>query len=304
MSEAQWIAEPPILGWQQRFQVSSRLFRTRSAYQQIEVWDTAPFGRTLLLDGVVQTSERDEFIYHEMLAHVPLLAHPNPQRVLIIGGGDGGCLRRVLEHPVREVVQVEIDAAVVEASLKWLPGISGGAYDDPRAQLIIGDGFAFLEETGQAFDVILIDSTDPVGAAIPLFTDRFYKAAARRLRRGGLLVTQSGSPLLMAAELTRVVRLLETIFQRTSVYLANIPSYPAVLWSFTAASQTADPRGASPSRVAQRCAERAIRPSYYTPELQRAAFALPSFLKQSLGEPGPDGIAAPIRSVSRVPTIG
>ncbi|MBI4494245.1 MAG: polyamine aminopropyltransferase [Chloroflexi bacterium] len=301
MSDATWLAELPRHGWQQRFQTLGHLFEARSEYQRIEVWQTVPFGRTLVLDGAVQTTEQDEFIYHEMLVHVPLCTHPRPERVLIIGGGDGGCLRRVLQHPVREAVQVEIDAAVVEVSRRWLPSISAGAYDDPRARLVIGDGLAYLEAGGEAFDVILVDSTDPVGPATLLFGERFYRAAAARLRRNGLLAAQSGSPLLQLNELRQAVAALEAIFARVGVYLANIPSYPAVLWSFALASATVDPARLSPARAARRLAEQGITPRYYTPALQRAAFALPSFLKRLLEERAASVSDAPIRALSGQP---
>ncbi|MBI4492547.1 MAG: polyamine aminopropyltransferase [Chloroflexi bacterium] len=291
-----------MCGWQQRFQALERLFAANSAYQQIEVWETMPFGRTLVLDGAVQTTEQDEFIYHEMLAHIPLCAHPRPERVLIIGGGDGGCLRRVLQHPVREAVQVEIDALVVEASRHWLPDISAGAYDDPRARSIIGDGLAYLEAGGEGFDVILVDSTDPVGPATLLFGERFYRAAAARLRRNGLLAVQSGSPLLQLNELRGAIASLEAVFARVGVYLASIPSYPAVLWSFALASATLDPARVSVARAARRLEERGITPRYYTPGLQRAAFALPAFLKRLLEERAASVSEAPIRALSGQPT--
>lgn len=297
MSDAAWLAEPPLLGWQQRFRVRDRLFDQRSAYQRIEIWDTVPFGRALLLDGAVQTTQQDEFIYHEMLVHIPLVAHPNPRRVLVVGGGDGGCLRRVLEHSVREVVQVEIDGQVVAACRQWLPDISAGAYDDPRCTLIIEDAVNYLEGPGGAFDVILVDSTDPVGVAVPLFTERFYRAAVKRLALGGLLATQSGSPLLMAGELGRVVRLLAVHFVDVGVYLANIPSYPGVMWSFCLAGLSSAASRKSPTSAVSGKGRRAIEGRYYTPELQQAAFALPTFLQHLIREPAYGAATAPVCAV-------
>lgn len=297
MTDSGWLAEPPLSGWQQRIQATACLHDEQSAYQRIQVWETVPFGRALVLDGAIQTTQQDEFIYHEMLAYLPLLAHPEPRSVLVVGGGDGGCLRRVLEHPVERVVQVEIDRAVVDACLRWLPDISAGAFDDPRAELVIADAMAYLDQAGESFDVILVDSTDPVGAATPLFTERFYRAAARRLRPEGLLVTQSGSPLLMAQELRRVVTLLSRAIGPASVYLASVPSYPGVVWSFTGAGPGAGPARGSVREAARRSAEAGLRPRYYTPELQQAAFVLPAFLHRWLSSRTDGRVDLPLRSL-------
>jgi spermidine synthase len=220
-----------------------------------------------------------------------------------VGGGDGGCLRRVLEHPVQEVVQVEIDADVVDTCLRWLPDISAGAYDDPRASLVIEDAMRYLDRPGPAFDAILVDSTDPVGAATPLFSERFYQAARRRLTPDGILVTQSGSPLLMLAELRRVADLLRGAFRHVATYLAPVPSYPGVLWSFCASSQGGNPVGVPSSTIRRRLDRRGIRTSYLTPSVQRAAFELPRYLRGALGELAPEHVHPPVRTVSLEPSL-
>jgi spermidine synthase len=215
----------------------------------------------------------DEFCYHELLVHIPLLAHPNPVRVLIVGGGDGGALRHVLTHPVRQAVQVEIDELVVTACREWLPELAGGAFDDPRATLIIGDGLAYLRDVTEQFDVILVDSTDPVGPAEGLISEDFYRLCASALAPDGLLAMQTGSPLLMRDELDAAAARMRAVFPVVASYLGHVPSYPGVLWSWTVASKGLDPR--EPRR------EPPAGLRYYTPAVHRAAFALPAYLTAS-----------------------
>lgn len=273
-----WFGEAPLLGFQQRFCVNGRLFRQVTPYQTIEVYDTMSFGRMLVLDGAVQTTERDEFIYHEMLTLVPMLTHAKPRRVAVIGGGDGGTLRRVLQFPVEQVTQIELDPLVTDACQRYLPDISAGAFADSRARVQFGDGVRFLNETSEQFDVILVDSTDPVGAAEALFSEQFYRDAARVLGVNGLLVTQSGSPLLMADELGRALDNMRCAFRFVRTYLASVPSYPGVLWSFTMASQSGDPIELSYTELVRRFHASNIQTAYYTPDVHLGSFALPRFL--------------------------
>lgn len=270
-----WFGEPPLRGFQQRFQIRGRVRAVPSAYQRIEIIETELLGRALVLDGAVQTTERDEFIYHEMVALVPLMAHPNPARVLVVGGGDGGTLRRVLSDPrVRSATLAEIDPAVVEACRRYLPAIAGAAFDDPRARLVVADGARFLAETAETYDVIIVDSTDPVGPAAALFTVEFFRAARSRLNSPGIFVTQSGSPILMTGEFVGAYNRLAAVFRLVRPYFAPIPAYPGVWWSFLAASDDLDP--------AVPVATPAGATGYYTAEVHRAAFALPPFLKAAL----------------------
>jgi len=275
-------AEPVRAGWQQSVQVRELLYDGHSAFQHLVVLDTVPFGRMLVLDDACQTSEADEYVYHEMLVHVPIMAHPDPRRVLVIGGGDGGALRRVLEYPDVRATLVEIDGEVVRVSRALLPGIAGDAFTHPRGELIIGDGVNYLRETQEHFDVILVDSTDPVGPAVDLFNDAFYRDARRALGEDGLIVTQSGSPLVMLDELIAAAARLRAVFPIVKTYLCSIPLYPGVLWSFTAASASIDPSAVDPARIAARLRRNGAPTGWYTPAVHRAAFALPNFLAAAL----------------------
>ena len=283
-----WFAEVARSGFEQRIELRARLWAERSQYQQIEILDTVPFGRALVLDGAVQTTEADEFCYHEPLVHVPLLAlDPPPRRVLIVGGGDGGCLRHVLMHDVERVVQVELDEAVVRACAEWLPSLADGALADPRAGLVIGDGLVYLGNVDEPFDAIVVDSTDPVGPAADLISEEFFELASSTLGASGMLAIQTGSPLLMRDELLTVVGRMRGAFPIVATYLVHVPSYPAVVWSITIGSKRHDPR--EPRRPPP------VGARYYTPEVHRAAFALPAYLEPvRTGEAAPRAAAGPV----------
>jgi spermidine synthase len=286
-SSEHWFGERERVGLEQRIQVRSVLYEGRSDYQSICVLDTVPFGRALILDGILQTTEMDEFIYHEMMVHPALISLAQPERVLIVGGGDGGCLRRALEHPLREVVQVELDRAVVEACRRYLPQVSRKAFDDPRLHLRFADGYEFVEKAQGAFDAIIVDLTDPSppGPSLRLFTVEFYQAIRRILKEEGLVVTQSSSPLLLTNDLLRIHANLKAVFPLVRVCLAPVPSYPGVLWSFTLASGGNDPLALDEATVRQRLEARGISPRYYSPQMHLASFALPPFLADLLAEP-------------------
>jgi spermidine synthase len=277
MAEAGQFAEPPLYGFQQRVVVVATQRTEQSRYQALQVLDTEPFGRMLVLDDAVQTTLADESAYHEMLVHVPMLAHPAPSQVLIIGGGDGGTLRRVLQHPVDHVVQVEIDEAVIRVSRELMPEISAGAYDDPRAEVIVDDGVAYLKAHEGAFDVILIDSTDPVGPAVGLFSEDFYESVKRALREPGIMASHCGSPMLMADGWSGTIATLDRVFRTVEPYLSYVPAYPGGLWGMVAASPNLSSRAPLPARIGEFQAELASL-NYYTTELHPASFALPASL--------------------------
>ena len=203
MTTDSWINESLYPDWGQRFLVKRELARVQSDFQDIVIFESFSHGRVMVLDGVIQITEADEFVYQEMLAHVPLLAHGAAENVLIIGAGDGGVLRRVLQHrTVRRAVMVEIDGEVIRLSKEFLPGIAGDAWNDPRAEVIVGDGIDYVKRAPDAsFDAIIVDSTDPIGVGEVLFTDEFYQNCARILTARGLVVNQCGVPAMQADEL-------------------------------------------------------------------------------------------------------
>jgi spermidine synthase len=259
------------------------LFDGRTPHQRLRLFENPDFGRVLTLDGIVQTTTADEFIYHEMLAHVPILAHGAAGRVLIVGGGDGGLAREVLRHPgVAHVTMVEIDAAVVEFARTWLPSLSQGAFDDPRLELVIGDGAAFVAGPGEPFDVVLVDSTDPIGPGAALFTRAFYAAVRRRLASGGVLATQNGVPFLQPDELAGSMRVLQGLFRDASCYLGTVPSYVGGPMAFGWATD-GTARTTTLELLRARYAASGLATRYYTPEVHQAAFALPGYVRALLG---------------------
>jgi spermidine synthase len=264
----------------QALRIDRLFYDSETAHQRIRVFENPTFGRVMTLDGVVQVTEADNFIYHEMLTHVPIFAHGAARRVLIIGGGDGGMAREVLKHDsVAHVTMVEIDAGVVEFCREYLPGISASAFDDPRLDLVIADGAAFMAAPGDLYDVIIVDSTDPVGPGEVLFTESFYGHARRRLAPGGILVTQNGVPFLQGAELTGTMRAFQSLFADATCYLATVPTYAGGPMAFGWGTD-GTARGVSAETLAQRVAAAGIATDYYTPEVHRAAFALPPYVSR------------------------
>lgn len=265
--------------------VTRTLYDRRSELQRVEVLESEAMGNVLVIDGVFMTSERDEHYYHEMIAHPVMISTRTPRRVLIIGGGDGGTSRRVLQHPEAErVTLVEIDGCVVEASRAFLPAL--GAWDDPRLEVRIGDGIAFVREAPPAsFDVVILDGTDPVGPGKGLFDAAFYRSVAALLAPGGAFVLQSQSPFLFRDTFVDIQRTLRESFARVTPYFGPAPLYAAGTWSWTHASHDADPLAIDGPRAAaieSRC-------RYYNRDIHRAAFAVPTALRQrldQLGQPG------------------
>src|ERR1700712_3795195 len=227
MPTGNWINETLYPDWGQRFHVTRELARVKSEFQDIAIFESASHGRVMMLDGVVQITEADEFVYQEMLTHVPLLAHGATENVLIIGAGDGGVLRRVLQHPnVKRAVMVEIDGEVIRLSKEFLPGIAGEAWNDPRAKVIVGDGIDYVRRAGDgSFDAIIVDSTDPIGVGEVLFTDEFYANCARILTDRGLVVNQCGVPFMQADELHETSVRRRKFFSHVTAYVAAVPTY-------------------------------------------------------------------------------
>ncbi|KGP74177.1 polyamine aminopropyltransferase [Pontibacillus yanchengensis] len=242
-------------------------------YQRLDMLETEEWGTMLTLDGMVMTTDRDEFVYHEMVAHVPLFTHPNPKDVLVVGGGDGGVIREILKHPsVEKATLVEIDGKVIEYSKHYLPEIAGDL-DDPRVEVKVADGFIHIAESEAAYDVIMVDSTEPVGPAVSLFSKGFYSGISNALKEDGIFVAQTDNPWFKADLIRQVFRDVKEIFPVTRLYTANIPTYPSGLWTFTIGSKQHDPLEVSEERFHE------LDTKYYTKELHKASFALPKFVK-------------------------
>jgi len=255
------------------------LYDSETGHQRLRVFRNPTFGRILTLDGVIQVAEGDEFIYHEMMAHVPLFSHGAARSVLIVGGGDGGMAREVLRHKgVERVVMVEIDAGVIDFSRQYLPGVCADAFDDPRLEVVIADGADYMRAQGEAFDVIIVDSTDPIGPGVTLFTDTFYGCAKRRLTPGGVMVTQNGVPFMQGSELTNTLRALKALFSDATCYLTQIPTYACGPMAMGWASD-GDARAAPLATLEARFAAAEFATRFYTPEVHKAAFALPVYVQ-------------------------
>ena len=269
----------------QAFRIDEQLFELKTEHQNLIIFHNAAFGRVLALDGVVQTTEKDEFIYHEMLTHVPLLAHGDAKKVLIIGGGDGGMLREVTRHrQIVQVTQVEIDQQVIDMCRQYLPNHSRGAFDDSRVNIVIDDGLNFVNQTAQRFDVIISDSTDPVGPGEALFREDFYMACKRCLNTGGLLVTQNGVPFMQPDEVRTTAQRLQGIFGDWHFFSAAVPTYIGGIMTFGWATDNPELRRIGIERLRQRYIQSGIRTRYYNPEIHIASFALPQYLLEAIGK--------------------
>ncbi|MGH2405435.1 MAG: polyamine aminopropyltransferase, partial [bacterium] len=259
----EWITDPGGEGFAHIYRVDRLLYDGRSNFQRIRVIENRDFGRMLILDDAVQTTERDDFIYHELLSHVPLCTHPAPGRLLIIGGGDGGLLREALRHPLAHATMVEIDGDVIDVTRRLIPTIPGEAFDDPRTRLLVDDGIRFVRDCPEGFDVALVDSTDPKGPSVGLFASEFYADLARLLGPSGVLAVQSGSPIYQRDVIEMVARGMAPHFRWVRRYLGTVPTYPGVLWSFTIGSQDRDPVSVDEAELSRRM--RGIATRYYTP---------------------------------------
>ena len=260
-----------------------KLYEQRSDFQKVEIYETLAYGNMLTLDGLVMCTEGDEYVYHEMIAHVPMLTHSEVKRALIIGGGDGGTARELLKHVnIEEVVLVEIDSKVVEASKRFLPGISS-ALDHLKLNLIIDDGIKYVKESAnESFDLVIVDSTDPIGPGEGLFTEMFYRDVYRILNPSGVMVTQSESPRFNQKVFKEIYACYRKIFGTHYVhcYLAYIPTYPTGMWSFSYSTKGGKhPVKDFDSGKVELFAQN-NKLNYYNPHIHKAAFALPNFVKE------------------------
>ena len=254
------------------------LHSERSSFQKLDVYEHPFFGRVLTLEDLIQTTEQDEFCYHEMLVHPSLSSRDEIGRVLIIGGGDGGTLRHALMHASNEVVMCEIDDAVVRVSRELMPAIAGKAFDDARTKLVIDDGAAFVARCKDAFDAIVVDSTDPIGAAAVLVAPEFYEACRNALKPNGLIVAQTGSPYYQVDEFRTAVANMSTVFETVETYFGFVPTYPGALWTYTIGTDGVPVSSTPSDEIRARLDARGIATRYYTPELHAGAFAVPAFV--------------------------
>ena len=281
-----WVNETLYAEWGQRFLVKHELARVKSDFQDIMIFESHSHGRVMLLDGVVQITEGDEFVYQEMLTHVPLLAHGAARRVLIIGAGDGGVLRRVLQHRnVERAVMVEIDGEVIRLSKEFLPDIAGDAWNDARADVIVGDGIDYVRQAeAGSFDVVIVDSTDPIGVGEVLFTDEFYHNAARLLSAEGLIVNQCGVPFMQADELRETSERRGKFFADISAYVAAVPTYVGGFMTLGWAAKAKGLRDVPVAEIRRRAEAAGIAglTRYWTPEIHAGSFNLPPYIAENL----------------------
>lgn len=273
----------------QEYRVDKLYFESKTEHQHLMIFHNAQLGRVMTLDGVVQTTEADEFIYHEMLAHVPILAHGSVERALIIGGGDGGMLREVCKHRViKHITQVEIDQAVVDMAIEYLPNHSAGAYNDPRLELVIADGMDFVRQhavitdTSRLYDIIISDSTDPIGPGEVLFSNDFYALAKACLKPGGVLVTQNGVPFFQKDELQNTQRRMQQHFTDMRFYCAPVPTYYGGFMTFAWGCDSIETADTDSAIITTRVDQAGLQTRYYNPAIHQASFALPQYIIDSI----------------------
>lgn len=255
------------------FGVKKCLFTQDSPYQKIEVFENEHFGKVLLLDDLVQTTEKDEFFYHEMLVHPAFLVHPSARHLLVIGGGDGGVLKEILRYPVESVCLVEIDPLVIEVCQEYFPWLSP-CLKDRRTELVIADGKEFIQKTDRKFDIIFIDSSDPVGPSAWLHEKDFFSRLKECLCEDGIIVAQAGSPFFRMDTIKKKNDFLKPLFKIVSFYMSPVPTYPGGSWAFVFLSDRVQPlkiKGSPPGGL-----------RYFNPDIHRAAFSLPNFFKEKL----------------------
>lgn len=257
------------------FRLKQRLFSEQSSFQKVEVMETEGHGILLAHDGMIMVTEKDEFVYHDMITHVPMFTHPHPRNVLVIGGGDGGTVREVLKHSaVEKVTMVEIDGMVVEASKKYLPQ-TACELTNPKVTLLIEDGVKFIKESTELFDVIIVDSSEPIGPATPLFNIDFYRDIYKRLNENGIVVSQGESPYYDMKMQKVLTKILAEVFQKVHIYNYSNMSYPSGLWSFTYASKGPCPiKDFDPAKVTEKF-------QYYSPQIHWGSFMLPQFMQDA-----------------------
>ena len=273
-----WFTEDQTKDLRIGCRVKEVLFSGTSDFQKVMVLDTFEFGRMLTLDDVIQTTIKDEFVYHEMITHVGLNTHPNPKKVLVIGGGDGGAVREIVKHKsIEQVVHVEIDQMVIDVAKEFFPELSVG-FKDPRVQIVVDDGIKHVQENKGVYDMIIVDSTDPVGPAEGLFGVDFYRSVFNALTEDGLFVAQTESPFFNAELIKKVNTSIASIYPLTRLYWAVVPTYPGGYWTFTMGSKKHDPLLAEidPNQAKE------FKTKWYTADAHKTAFELQPFVEEIL----------------------
>ena len=269
--------------WGQQFVMDEVLFEVDTGHQHLIIFNNGQWGTVMALDGVIQTTEKDEFIYHEMMVHVPMLAHGEAKKILIIGGGDGGILREVLKHQnVESVTQVEIDQQVIDMCIEYLPNHSAGAYNNPKANIVIADGVDFVNECSEQFDVIISDSTDPMGPGEVLFTSRFYQGIKNCLNEGGVFVAQNGVSFMQTEEVTTTHKRLSPLFNEASFYSGAVPTYVGGIMTFAWATDNLALKKVSLETIEARYKAANLSTRFYTPAVHKGSFALPQYVLDAI----------------------
>ncbi|GIM45783.1 polyamine aminopropyltransferase [Collibacillus ludicampi] len=273
-----WYTEKQTENFGITAKIKETLHTEKSEFQDIAMLDTLQWGKMLVLDGMVMTTDKDEFVYHEMIAHVALNTHPNPKKVLVVGGGDGGAIREIVKHPsVEKAVLAEIDGRVIEVSKQYLPQIASELTGNPRVDVQVIDGIKHVQENKNEYDVILVDSTEPVGPAVGLFARDFYQAIFEALKEDGIMVAQTESPWFNQELIRRVYKDIAAIFPVTRLYTVSIPTYPSGLWSFTMGSKKYDPLHVDEAKLFD-----PPNTKYYSPSIHKSIFRLPKFVEELL----------------------
>lgn len=271
-----WYTEKQTENFGITAKIKQTLHTEKSDFQDVAMMDTLQFGKMLVLDGMVMTTDKDEFVYHEMISHVALNTHPNPKKVLVVGGGDGGAIREIVKHPsVEKAVLAEIDGRVIEVSKQYLPQIASELTGNPKVDVQVIDGIKHVMEHKNEYDVILVDSTEPVGPAVGLFARDFYQAIYEALKEDGIMVAQTESPWFNSELITRVFKDIAAIYPVTRLYTASIPTYPSGLWSFTMGSKKHDPLEADETKLFD-----PPNAKYYSPKIHKSIFNLPKFVEE------------------------
>ena len=274
-----WFSENLHNGFRQSLLIDKLLFEGRTDFQDALIFENSQFGRVLVLDNIIQTTERDDFCYHEMLVHVPIIAHGSVEHVLIIGGGDGGALREAVKHPNVKITMIELDKKVVEICKKYIHGLSDGAFEDERTEIKFMNGVKFVQETVQKFDIVIVDSTDPIGPGLALFSYDFYKACGNCLTEQGILVTQNGVTFLQEEEIRNSFKQIDKIYRDSTIYITQVPTYSGGFMAFGWGSHSPKARKTQIKKIQQRIKGLKLNTRYYSAKTHIASFKLPPYIQ-------------------------